>query len=220
MRPYSITRRLVATILVVEFVLAGLMTALELAYLRGQHLKTFDIMLRGRADSVFGAVQDLEDQADSVFLDTSALDLPQRDVYEVREESGALIGRSPNWVGLAGLPPASSEPFRRVEVNGRDYRALVLRLTRNIDPNAKGSGIAHRIVVYYAAPLHPVWRVLAEEARLLALGNSILLLLTGVAIVLLLRRGMAPLRELAREAAGISAQSWTFHAPAEAYAAR
>ncbi len=220
MKRYSITGRVVTTILIVEFLLVGLTTVLELAYLRAQHLKTFDIMLRGRADSVFGAVQDMEDRADSVFLDTSVLDLPDRDVYEVREESGQLVGRSGNWAGLSGLPPASQEPFRRVEVNGREYRALVLHLTRNIDPTESGPGIAHKIVVFYAAPLRPVWHALDEEAKLLALGNSLLLLVTGVAIYVFLRRGMAPVRALAREAAGISAQSLKFDPPEEACAAR
>ncbi|AXC10784.1 Heavy metal sensor histidine kinase [Acidisarcina polymorpha] len=220
MKAYSIVRRLVITILAVEFLLAALTTTIELAYLRQQHLKTFDIMLRGRADSVFGAVQDLEDEADSVFLDTSVLDLPRNDIYEVREESGALIGRSPNWNGLAGVPPRAGAPFSQTEVNGRDYRALVLHLTRNIDPSAKGPGIPHKIVVYYAAPLRPVWHALKDEARLLAFGNSLLLALTALAAALLLRRGMMPLHALANEASGISVHSWKFQAPEEAYAAR
>ena len=220
MKPYSITRRLVTTILLMEFILTGLITTVELLYLREQHFKTFDIMLRGRADSVFGAVQDMEDQADNVFLDTSALDVPAKDVYEVHEESGKLVGRSQNWTGLPNLISKTGTGFSQVKVNGREYRGLTLHTTRNIDLDDKGPGIPHKIVVFYAAPTHSVWHALEREAKLLALSNSLLLLLSGLMVMFLLRRGMSPLNALTAEASRISASSWNFRAPPEAFAAK
>ena len=99
MKPYSLTRRLVVTVLLVELLLAAAATGLALLYERQQNLHSFDLMLRGRADSVLGAVQDAEDANDNVMLDAKALDLPQGDLYEVRDESGRVVGSSPNWNG-------------------------------------------------------------------------------------------------------------------------
>lgn len=220
MKKYSITRRLVVTILLAQLVLTGFVTGAELLYLREQHLRTFDIMLRGRADMVFGAVQDANDPSDNVLLDTSAIDVPERDVYEVREESGKVIGRSPNWDGLSTAPAIASDQFRPVKIKGKSYRAFAMRVVRNIDPDEKGPGIAHRLIVFYAAPLKPVFSTLSREAKLLALSNFLFLLVTTIAVAIVLKRGMAPLSALAREASGISASSWNFHAPEEAYSVR
>ena len=49
-------------------------------------------MLRGRADSLLGAVQDAEDQADNVMISPKAIDLQRGDLYQVREPSGRVPG--------------------------------------------------------------------------------------------------------------------------------
>ena len=43
--------------------------------------RAFDVMLRGRADSLLGAVQDAEDPEDNVAVDPTELVLPKQDVY-------------------------------------------------------------------------------------------------------------------------------------------
>lgn len=219
MTRYSITRRLMVTILAAQLGLTCIATCIELLSLRSQHLKTFDVMLRGRADTVFGAVQDAEDPADNVYLDTSALDVPRRDIYEVTEESGRLVGRSANWSGAPALLDADRD-IHDLKIGGKPYRGLVMHVVRNIDPDDKGPGIPHRLIVFYAAPLSPVWHSLAEEARLLALGNFVLLLFTAIFLFVLLRRGLSPLQQLAEEASRISPHALTFRAPPSAYAAR
>ena len=62
MKPYSITRRLIATVLLIELVSALCVTAVAFVYERHAHFRSFDILLRGRADSLLGAVQDAEDE--------------------------------------------------------------------------------------------------------------------------------------------------------------
>jgi hypothetical protein len=61
MSPYSLTRRLVMTVLFVQLISAISITGLAVIYERHTHFHCFDIMLRGRADSLLGAVQDAED---------------------------------------------------------------------------------------------------------------------------------------------------------------
>jgi len=68
MKTYSLSRRLIVTVLLVETLLALCTTGAALLYERHRDLQTFDVMLRGRADSLLGAVQDAEDEADNVML--------------------------------------------------------------------------------------------------------------------------------------------------------
>ena len=93
----SITWRLIGAVLAVEFAAAALVISLSWGYERHAHFRAFDVMLHGRADSVLGAVQDAEDTEDNVMLDKADLRLPPEDVYEVYDERGRLLGRSPNW---------------------------------------------------------------------------------------------------------------------------
>ena len=99
---HSIAFRLIFAVLLVELVSAMLVVFLSLGYERHVHFRAFDVMLRGRADSVLGAVQDAEDPADNVMLDQRDLHLPTEDIYEVYDAHGRLLGRSPNWQGSGG----------------------------------------------------------------------------------------------------------------------
>ena len=64
-----------------------------------QRFRSFDIMLRGRADSLLGAVQDAEDTQDNVMLDGTEVNFPAEDIYQVQDASGRVLGHSPNWNG-------------------------------------------------------------------------------------------------------------------------
>ena len=104
----SIAVRLVTAVLLVELLFAVLVIALSWGYERHAHFRAFDVMLRGRADSVIGAVQDAEDAADNVMLDKADLHLPAEDVYAVWDGRGRLLGSSANWSGpslLMSRPP-------------------------------------------------------------------------------------------------------------------
>src|ERR1700743_718771 len=100
MKAYSITHRLIATILLVELLAALAISGAAMLYERHVRFRSFDIMLRGRADSLLGAVQDAEDAGDNVMLDGTEANLPSGDIYEVRDANRRLLGRSPNWTGL------------------------------------------------------------------------------------------------------------------------
>ena len=220
MKTYSITRRLVSTVLLIELVLAGAAAGAALLYERHQHLGTFGVMLRGRADSVLGAVQDAEDQADDLVLDSATLDLPSTDLYEVREDTGKLLGRSPNWHGAAASGIQQAKNRWKLKLGHHHYRGITIQGVRAIDIDEPGGGSKHGIVVNYAAPMRPIEEALWDAGEYLLLANSLLLLGTGIAVVLLLRRAMRPLNMLAAQAAGVSASSWSFKAPPEAYAAQ
>ncbi len=218
MKPYSLTRRLVVTVLLVELLLTAAATGLALLYERQQSLHAFDLMLRGRADSLLGAVQDAEDAGDNVMLDPKALDLPRGDVYEVRDVSGRRVGSSPNWNSEIEQAIGQQGTARNFRLDKKWYRGFALHGVRQIDQTDTSPGIARPVVIYYAASLKPFWLAMNHAAKFLLLSNFLILLFTAGTLLLLLRRGMAPLQELAAAAAAISSNSLRFRAPPDAFA--
>jgi signal transduction histidine kinase len=215
MKSFSLTRRLVIAVLLVQLVSAASIAGLAVAYERHSHFRSFDIMLRGRADSLLGAVQDAEDTADNVMLDGTEVSLPAEDIYEVVDENKRLLGRSHNWTGSnASQNSLGNGSFFRLRLGGKHYRALKIAGLRMVDPGDKGGGIPRRVTVIYGSPTESVWKAVWTTVAFYGLTSLTLLAISGLLMFWLLNRGLAPLRELAAEAAGVSAQSWNF-APSE-----
>lgn len=217
MKPYSITHRLISTILLVELLAALSISTAAMIYERHQRFHSFDIMLRGRAYSLLGAVQDAEDTQDNVMLDGTEVDLPSEDIYQVQDASGRVLGHSPNWSGPdKGLISAKAGRFLRVHVHGIHYRALRIEGTRIVDPGDKGGGIPRHVSIFYGSPTGGVWRDIWRAVGFYAVTSLSLLAVSGLLIFWLLNRGLAPLRELATEAGGVSVNSWNFVPPQRA----
>jgi signal transduction histidine kinase len=217
MKSYSITHRLITTVLLVELLAALSISTAAMLYERHQRFHSFDIMLRGRADSLLGAVQDAEDTNDNVMLDGTEVNLPAEDVYQVQDASGRVLGHSPNWSGPnASLLAAKTGKFLRLHVNGIHYRALRIEGLRIVDPGDKGGGIPRRVSIFYGSPIGGVWKDIWRAVAFYAATSLSLLAVSGLLIFWLLNRGLAPLRELATEAAGVSVNSWNFVPPQRA----
>ncbi len=221
MKRRSLSRRLILSVLLVELIFAVAVIALAAAYERHAHLRSFDIMLQGRADSLLGAVQDAEDPADNVMLDRTGLQLPAEDVYEVRDSNGRLLGRSANWQGPEPHDVSSSEDrIYPTRIAGRHYRVLTLHGLRVVDPGDKGGGTPRHILVVYGSPTSHVWHQVRNAIIFFSLSNLVLLIVTGVLMAWLLHRGLAPMRQLASEAEKISIHRWSFQAPESAVETR
>jgi signal transduction histidine kinase len=221
MKQHSIARRLITTVLLVELVAALSVTAIAFLYERHSHFRSFDIMLRGRADSVLGAVQDAEDPGDHIMLDKADLNLPGRDIYEVRDEFGQLLGRSSNWTGPDSKVFASkADQFLTLSVQGKAYRTILLHGLRVVDPDDKGGGTPRHFIILYGSPTGHVWESVMEAVNFYAVFSVVLLAVTGIVMAWLLNRSMAPLRELATQAVGVSADSWEFHPSEEVQATK
>jgi signal transduction histidine kinase len=215
-RRSSIAVRLIAAVLLVELASAVLVILLAWGYERHTHFRSFDIMLRGRADSVLGAVQDAEDAGDNVMLDLADLHVPAEDVYEVWDGRGQLLGRSANWLGSAATEVPASNGFFASEIAHHRYRLLRLAGTRIVDPGEVAGGHLRFVTILYGSPTEHVWRAIYGALEFYAAGMLLLVLITGPLIAWVLHRGLAPLRELATLAGNVSADSWTFHPPASA----
>ncbi len=211
MRPYSLKRRLVTAVLLVQLISAVSIAALAVGFERHTRFRAFDVMLRGRADSLLGAVQDAEDAQDNVMLDGTEASFPRADVYEVIDDRRRLLGRSANWQGLDAAELGKQERgVYKMRLHGRRYRVLRISGLRMVDPGDKGGGMARHVTVVYGAPTEGVWREVWESVAFYALTSLALLAISGLLMVWLLDHGLAPLRELASEAAGVSVVSWDF----------
>lgn len=217
MKSYSITRRLITTILLVELLAALSISTAAMLYERHQRFRAFDIMLRGRADSLLGAVQDAEDSQDNVMLDGTEVYFPAEDIYQVQDARGRVLGHSPNWNGPdERLLAAKTGRFLRVHVNGVHYRVMRIEGLRIVDPGDKGGGIPRRVSIFYGSPIDGVWRDIWKAVGFYAATSLTLLAVSGLLIFWLLNRGLAPLRQLAAAAAGVSVDSWGFAPPERA----
>jgi signal transduction histidine kinase len=211
MKPRSIKMQLIASVLLVELAAALCITGLALAYERRTHFRAFDVMLRGRADSLLGAVQDAGDEQDNVMLDGSQISLPRRDIYTVWDENQRVLGHSAAWTAPTTEEKKVESPrqFQEIDVAGRQYRTIRTSGTRVVDPGEKG-GVPHRIMIVYGAPTKPVWEAIWGAVAFYGLTSLLVVLLTGLCMFWFLRRGLAPLDELAVQAAGVSVTSWNF----------
>jgi signal transduction histidine kinase len=212
----SIAFRLIAAVLLVELAAAVLVILVGWGYERHAHFRSFDIMLRGRADSVLGAVQDAEDSGDNVMLDLADLHVPAEDVYEVWDGRGHLLGRSANWLGSAGTQVPDKNGFFRSEVSRHHYRLLRLAGSRIVDPGEPGGGHLRFVTILYGSPTEHVWHSIYGAVEFYVAGMLLLVLITGPLIAWVLHRGLDPLRQLAALAANVSAASWSFNPPASA----
>jgi signal transduction histidine kinase len=221
MKTHSIARRLIATVLLVELVSALCVTGLAWIYERHIHFRAFDILLRGRADSLLGSVQDAEDPADNVMLDKSDLNVPSEDIYEVRDEKGRLLGRSPNWDGSAAQTLTSrADGYFTLKITGKHYRTLLLHGLRVVDPGDKGGGVPRHVIIIYGSPTSRVWKAVTGAVKFYTVASFLLLAITGFVVAWLLNRSLASLRELAAEAGSVSVNAWQFNPPEKARATK
>ncbi len=211
----SITRRLVVTVLILELLSAVALIGAITVHEWSVQLEIFDGSLVANAESLLGAVQDTEDEGDNVMLDMRGVRVGRDAVFRVEDEHGKVLGS-------AGEPPslettASAAPlFRNTKVRGVDYRFLVLNGTRIVDPGKANGGVRHRITIVYGTPLRHVWHEVQEAVRFFAIATAFLLGITAVVMAWLVRKGLSPVHELAREAERIGPGDWQFHAPMSA----
>jgi signal transduction histidine kinase len=215
MRNRSLSRQLIVGVLLAELLCAGLYSAVAIGHEMHGRRHAFDVMLRGRADSVLGAVQDAEDPEDNVAVDPTELAVPKRDAYMVLSPTGKLLGEStasPPAV-LAQLASAHKDGYFSFETNDDHFRALRLQGVRVIDREEGNGGLRRPITIIYAAPARDTWHEAAEAVEFYLTASAILLAVTCIALVWFLRRKLSPLQELAQIAGRVSARSWEFVPP-------
>jgi len=213
---YSLTRRLITAVLLVELCSVLALIGVASTYEAVSSFRALDVMLRGRADSLLGAVQDAEDPEDNVMLDGTQGLTPKHDIYVVRDERGRLLG-SHNWPGGEELAASNdTREFRDLMVSGVHYRIIRIGGLRMVDPGDVGGGIARHVVILYGSRTHPVWERVRNAVIFYTCAGLVILPITGFVLLHLLRRGLRPLHQLADQAGQISVKSWNLGASNQA----
>jgi signal transduction histidine kinase len=215
MRTTSLTRQLILGVLLAELLGAGLFSVIAIGHEMHGRRRAFDVMLRGRADSLLGAVQDAEDPDDNVTVDPTELTLPPQDAYEVLSPSGRVLGHSPSSSPalLAALTAPHAPGYFNFEVAREHYRAVRFDGIRVIDREEHG-GIRRTVTVLYASTTHDLWRESIEAQQFYVGAGALFLAATAFVLVWFLRRRLSPLNDLAIIAGRVSAHSWEFIPPA------
>ena len=217
LQPRSIAFRLIAAVLAVELAAAILTVVLSFGFERHIHFHALEVIMHGHIDNLLGAVQESNDGKENVMLVQADLHVPKDDLYEVFDQNGSVLGRSPNWQGVAPESvPMGRDAFARVVIDGHRYHLMRRQGRRMVDPGEEGGGKPRTITVVYGSRINKVWEAIWTSVEFYALGSGLLLLATGPLIAWLLHRGLLPLRQLAAMASEVSVHSWHFNPPANA----
>ena len=136
----SLRKQIIVAVLVSQLLLAIGLTLAIVLYSRSQLLSDFKIMLAGRADSVLAVIHDAEDESKTLILDRERLSIPAGDLFEVWDENGSLIWRSPNWTGAPSALIAGNSPTFELDHGHVPYRGVVVRKATIFDEEDNRAG--------------------------------------------------------------------------------
>ena len=214
MKPRSITRRVIKIILIAELSAAVALSVLVFFHEERTRVRALDVGIRGRADSLLGAIQDAEDTADNVSVDPTELRLPQGDHWAVFNADGSLVGHSSqrvNWPAL--LRPGDG--LRDTQLDGSTYRLLEHHALRIIDRNeTAGVGIRRPVILLYATRKTHILQDSFASASFYILAALVVSLITAALVAFFLRVSLHPVVELAAAAESLSFPLLQFAPPA------
>lgn len=219
MKTRSITRQAVVSILLAELLCLVAFTAVALLHEWQTRLHALDTTIQGRSDSLAGAIQDAEDPDDNVTIDPEELKIPPHDVYAAYNENGRMVGASSH--APEGLIERDEAGFSNRREGRHRYRVLQRSAMRIIDrAEHQGVGLRRPVTIVYAVRADQVWHEVLEAVRFYFIASVLLIAITAFAMIVLLRRFLRPIDELAVAAGAVSARSLLFHAPASVLAVR
>jgi signal transduction histidine kinase len=209
----SLRKRIIIAVLASQLVLAiGLTLAIAL-YSRAQLLSAFNIMLEGRADSVLAVIHDAEDGTQSLILDRDRLSTPSGDLFEVWDENGNLVWRSPNWNGATTDIVAGKMPAFELSQGRHSFRGIVVRKATIFDEEDNRPGPLRKVTVIYASSTQELDQRIFKIGLFAGCTSFLLLCLAALFAAYGISSGLSPIRELANEAASVSVRNWSFRPP-------
>lgn len=215
MKTTSLIQRAIIAVLLIEFCCALIFSGTSIWHEWRVRIRALDVAIRGRADSLIGAVQDVEDPGNQIKVDPQEFMPPSDDVYAVYTPNGQLVGASEH--APANLVSLSKEGLHNATVGYHQYRVLQQNAMRIIDREETGGvGRKRPVIVVYAARTDHIWHEVRDAAGFYILMSLTLLCATTAILIYFLRRLLTPLRELAVQAAAIRTESPAFEPPASA----
>lgn len=215
MKSNSLVRRATVAVVTIELVCALGVASIALWHERAVRLRGVDSTLQGRSDSLIGAVQDAEDPEDNVKVDPEEFSPGKGEEFAVYNPNGRLVGASQG--NLAAVALGSSNSFRNVTVHRQRYRVLQRQALRIIDREETGGvGLRRPVIVVYAIRSDYIWHEVLEATRFYLMLSLASVCLTALLLILLARRLLIPLNELASAASLIGPSVLEFSPPSSA----
>ena len=153
----SIQRRLIATVLLSQLLLAAGLVSTGVLYTQRRLLATLDAGLQSRAMSVAALVRYTEDASGNVYFDNSlmpaSLDPGHPDLFAVWTERSGLLVQSANWPAGLALNPADSSRHWDFVSNQLPYRALRVSQVPVLDREEGKAFQPQTLTIVYAAPM-------------------------------------------------------------------
>jgi signal transduction histidine kinase len=218
--PFSLTRRIIASVIICQLVLTAALATVALLYARRELASGFDAALSGWAANTLAAVRYTDSDIPNLLFDPSLIppssSARHPDLFEIRKSDGELLARSG---GPFPVEVEQASTFKNFELKGVPYRAIVLRQVPVLD-REENITIPQRVTVIYAASRGGLNEQLEGLAASIVGVGVVLLVILSVVAAWAVRRGLEPLRELATQAGTISVRNWGFRPPAEASMAK
>jgi signal transduction histidine kinase len=209
MKTRSLTRVLTVGVLTANLVcLISFSIVATLHEMHGRR-RAFDVMLRGRADSLLGAINNTTISGDPITLDAAEIAAQGGDLYEVVSSGGSVIAASSNITPAltAQLDRSPQQDYFDFDWNSIQFRAF--RLQHRVAANSQTA----TVTVIYAASTEDLKHEAVEAAYFYTKAGAGLLLVMAISLVLFLRFRLMPLKELAVRAGRVSVDSWDFDPP-------
>jgi signal transduction histidine kinase len=212
MRSHSITRRLIATVILSQSLLAiGLLFA-GVYYTRRQLLASLDKAIQAHAMSVAALVRYTEDASGNVYFDDSlmppSIDPGRPDMFAVWADRSGLVAHSPNWQDSALENSGTGRDHWTLQLRAIPYRALRRTEVPILDREEGNAFTPQKLTIVYASPMVRLDEQVRQTGIFIALASLALLGITASLALWSIRRGVAPLRSLAAQASLVSANNW------------
>lgn len=214
-RSISIGHRLVIAVLALEGLATLALIFSITVHERTIQLQAFDASLTGTAQEIMGAVQDAEDTDDNIILDMRGVRLEKDAAYVVKDDHDHILGSSGTQDVIAVIDKFP-DGFHQVRIGRKEYRFSVQHGMRFIDPGPNEGGVRRNVFIVYGRPVGKVWHEVFEAVRFVALVTAILLGITAIMMIVLIRKYLMPVRQLAEEADRVSFLNWQFETPENA----
>jgi signal transduction histidine kinase len=216
MKSFSLTRRLLAAVIISHIVLAGCLVLIATSFARRYLKAAFDVTLEGRARSVASLVYYPDDGSPGLLFAASKSPISSHrrhlDFYDVRSDYRSFEVHTPDYnPHVFDGVPANTE-FFEFNYQGEDYRAIALHNVAILDTEEGIPNPPPTLTVFYAIPSEDINERAAALAISISLASLFLVLPTLAVAVWMIRRSVGPLHALAAEARRISVRNWDFKA--------
>lgn len=215
----SLVRQATVSVLSIELLCALTFAGASLWHEREARLRALDLSIQGRSDSLVGAVQDAEDPLDSLKFDPQEFSPGRNDEFAVYNPDGTLVGASSG--DRSAVRIGNHNGFSTVQANHRRFRVLERDAVRILDRDEDGgTGLRRPIKVVYAIPTDHVWHEVMEATGFYLLLSLISVVVTAIVLIVLARRLLHPLNDLAAAAGSIQPSELHFNPPGSAMLTR